>query len=670
MNDSESVFRLHAPYAPTGDQPAAIEALVDSVLAGNKYQTLLGVTGSGKTFTMANIIARLNKPALIIAHNKTLAAQLAQEFKEFFPENAVHYFVSYYDYYQPEAYVARSDTYIEKEATINAEIDRLRHATTASLLSRRDTIIVASVSCIYSLGEPEEYRRQMFSLEVGIHIAIERIIEHLIALQYQRATADFLPGTFRVKGDTLDIFLPGEETYLSLEFFGEELERISIKEPITNHTLETPPSVLIFPAKHFITTQALVSEVLPTIRQELDMRIEQFKQANELVKAERIKMRVEYDMEMLQEVGYVNGIENYSMYLSGRKFGDIPSTLLDFFPSDFITLVDESHMTLPQIRGMFRGDRVRKESLVEYGFRLPSALENRPLQFDEFEHKTNQMVCVSATPSDYERQASAVIATQIIRPTGLLDPLIEVRPMEYVADDLLKEIHAVQNRNERALITTITKKSSEELSEYLASNGIKVRYLHSEIETIERLEILRDLRTGKIDVIVGVNLLREGLDLPEVSFIGILDADKIGFLRSTSSLLQIIGRAARNERGFVAMYATADREGNPTMSTAMVEAIHITTERRAVQHAYNVEHGITPTTIVSSIKSLTIAGRAETPESDADSENAIPAGLNRAQYLKKLELEMDVASANLDFEEAARLRDRIFDIRQTKSTKN
>lgn len=643
-------FRLASKYAPTGDQPQAIEELCASLQAGNRHQTLLGVTGSGKTFTMANVVARLQRPTLVIAHNKTLAAQLAQEFKEFFPDNAVHYFVSYYDYYQPEAFVVKTGQYIEKEATINEEIDRLRHAATESLLSRRDVLIVASVSCIYGIGEKEDYGSGRMKFSVGESYRLESILDSFVALQFRRATADFLPGSFRVMGDQLEVFPASSETFWSLSFFDGELESIVRKEAVTNRVLEEVETVTVFPAKHFVTSPETVAEIVPRIRAELDARLKIFRENGKLVEAERLKMKTEYDIEMLTEVGYVNGIENYSMYLSKRGFGETPSTLMDFFPEDSLTFIDESHITIPQVGGMYAGDRSRKENLVEFGFRLPSAMENRPLKFEEFEKKITQAVYVSATPSAYELEHSSVIAEQIIRPTGLLDPKIEIEDMEFMADSVMKNLKAVRAKNERALITTLTKKSSEELAEYLASNGIKVRYLHSEIETIERLEILRDLRTGKIEVIVGVNLLREGLDLPEVSYIGILDAEKVGFLRSVSSLLQIIGRAARNSNGRVVMYSHGKK-----ISAAMDKAIGETNRRRAVQEAYNEAHGITPTTIVSSIKEIGLKGKKLAKTDYSGDPRAV---------LKRLELEMDVAASNLDFEMAAELRDKISELRE------
>lgn len=649
------MFKLHSPYKPTGDQPAAIAKLVESIRSGNDFQTLLGVTGSGKTFTMANIIAELQRPALIMAHNKTLAAQLAQEFKEFFPEAAVHYFVSYYDYYQPEAFVVKSGTYIEKEATINEEIDRLRHAATESLLTRKDVIIIASVSCIYGIGEVDQYEAQCLRFQTTCEYVIENIIKELVMVQFTRSTADWKPGMFLVKWDILEIWPSSSESIIRLEFFGDTLERISRIEHLTHHLIEDMDEIVIFPAKHFVTEKGVIESVLPKIKSEMEAQVEFFQSQWKLVEAERIKLRVEYDMEMLAEVGYVNGIENYSMYLGNRNLWEPPATLMEFFPENFLTFVDESHMTIPQIGGMYAGDRARKENLVNYGFRLPSAMENRPLRFEEFEQKIGQTVFVSATPSKYEAEHQKIVAEQVIRPTGLLDPEIQIEDMEYMVDSLMRNIQAATERWERSLITTITKKSSEDLATYLAEHGVKVRYLHSEIETIERLEILRSYRLGEIDVIVGVNLLREGLDLPETSFIGILDAEKIGFLRSKTSLLQIIGRAARNVNGYVIMYSAGCKQ-----SVAMVDAISETNRRREVQIAYNTTHGITPRTIISSVKEVSI------PKKKTETfENGSVMG-DVSTYIRRLELEMDVAAANLDYERAASLRDELISIRKNK----
>lgn len=649
---THNLFKLHSEYSPTWDQPIAIGKLMASIDEWYQYQTLLGVTGSGKTFTMANIISRSQRPALILAHNKTLAAQLAQEFKEFFPENAVHYFVSYYDYYQPEAFVVKTGSYIEKEATINEEIDRLRHAATESLLTRRDVIIVASVSCIYGIGEADEYEKQCLRFKVGEDYPLEALIASLVNLQFKRSTADFKSWMFHILGDTIEIWPSSSEEFYRLEFFGDTLERITKTEYLTYVTLWEYEEVVIFPAKHFVTSKSVIDEVLPRIKEEMEAQVAHFQSIGKLVEAERIKMRVEYDMEMLSEVGFVNGIENYSMYLTNRKVGDPPSTLMDFFPKDYLMFVDESHITIPQIGGMYAWDRARKENLVNYGFRLPSALENRPLRMPEFETKSGQTIYVSATPAALELERSEVIAEQVIRPTWLLDPEITIEDMEFMVDSIMRHIQNAKNRNERSIITTLTKRSSEDLAEYLAGNGLKVRYLHSEIETLERLEILRDFRLGNIDVVVGVNLLREGLDLPETSFIAILDAEKVGFLRSKTSLLQIIGRAARNVNGHVVMYSHSKKESN-----AMKDAIAETNRRREVQIAHNLKHGITPTTILSSIKEISIPSKKKDPFDGGHIANV-------EAYKKRLELEMDVAAANLDFERAAEIRDELMSLRK------
>ncbi len=649
------LFKLNSPYSPTGDQPEAIRTIVDSIRSGNDFQTLHGVTGSGKTFTMASIIQELQRPALIMAHNKTLAAQLAQEFKEFFPESAVHYFVSYYDYYQPEAFVVKSGTYIEKEATINEEIDRLRHAATESLLTRKDVIIVASVSCIYGIGEVAQYEAQCIKFELNREYIIENVIRELVMVQFTRSTADWKAGMFLVKWDVIEIWPSSSESIIRLEFFGDTLERISRVEHLTHRLIEDMDEVVIFPAKHFVTEKWVIESVIPKIKEEMENQVKFFTENGKLVEAERIKMRVEYDLEMLTETGYVNGIENYSMYLGNRNVGEAPATLMEFFDKDFLTFIDESHMTIPQIGGMYAGDRARKENLVGYGFRLPSALENRPLRFAEFEEKIGQTVFVSATPSKYEAAHEKVVAKQVIRPTGLLDPVITIEDMEYMVDSLMRNIAAATARGERSLITTITKKSSEDLATYFAENGLKVRYLHSEIETLERLEILREYRLGNIDVIVWVNLLREGLDLPETSFIGILDAEKVGFLRSKTSLLQIIGRAARNVNGYVIMYSAGCK-----ISDAMRDAMQETSDRRDIQIAYNTLHGITPRTIISSVKEVSIPSKkVETFEDGAMKWNV-------STYIKRLELEMDVAAANLDYEKAAQIRDELITIRKNK----
>lgn len=644
------MFSLKSNYKPTGDQPEAIKQLVESINKGNRYQTLQGVTGSGKTFTMANIIQKVQRPTLIIAHNKTLAAQLCQEFREFFPDNAVHYFVSYYDYYQPEAYIQKTDTYIEKDSAINDEIDRLRHAATEALLTREDVIIVASVSCIYGIGNKEEYLGGVLRLSVGQRYILKDLIHHLVSLQFDRSTSDFKQGMFRVLGDTLQIFPASKEYYYSVEFFGTEIEAIRVVEPISGHVRESVPDLMLFPASHTVTSVEHVKAITPAIKAELEERIEYFKSRGNIVAAERIKTRVEYDLEMMTEVGYVKGIENYSRHLDHREPGAPPTTLIDFFPDNFLTIVDESHITLSQVRGMFAGDKSRKDMLIENWFRLPSAYDNRPLYFHEFETRIKQFVCVSATPGDSEIERGGPLVEQVIRPTGLLDPEIAVEPMDKLVESLLYNIRSSVERGERALITTVTKKSSEDLASYLKEQGITAHYLHSEIDTIERLKILKDLRTGKVDVIVGVNLLREGLDLPEVSFIGVVDAHKQGFLRSTQSLIQIVGRAARNANGHVVFYSYEWQ-----ISRSMQETMDITARRRAIQIEYNRKHNITPTTIISSIKDLGFKEKKEPLTS-------IPKGIDREAYIRRLELEMDIAAANLDFEKAAELRDTILEL--------
>jgi excinuclease ABC subunit B len=590
------------------------------------------------------------RPTLIIAHNKTLAAQLCQEFREFFPENAVHYFVSYYDYYQPEAYIQKTDTYIEKIRAINDEIDRLRHAATEALLTRDDVIIVASVSCIYGIGNKEEYIWGVLRLEVGQKYVIKDLINHLVGLQFDRAATDFKQWMFRVLGDTLQIFPASKEYYYSVEFFGTEIEAIRVVEPISGHVRESVPDLMLFPASHTVTSVEHVKAITPIIKAELAERMEYFRGKGNLVAAERIKTRVEYDLEMMNEVGYVKGIENYSRHLDGRQPGDPPMTLIDYFPENFLTIVDESHITLSQVRGMFAGDKSRKDMLIENGFRLPSAYDNRPLYFHEFESKIKQFVCVSATPGDSEIERGGPVVEQVIRPTGLLDPEIAIEPMDKLVESLLHNIRTAVERGERALITTVTKKSSEDLAGYLKEHGVTAHYLHSEIDTIERLKILKDLRTGKVDVIVWVNLLREGLDLPEVSFIGIVDAHKQWFLRSTQSLIQIVGRAARNSNGHVIFYSY---EGQ--ISRSMQETMDITARRRKIQIDYNEKHGITPTTIISSIKDLGFKEKKEVI-------STIPKGVDRETYIRRLELEMDIAAANLDFEKAAELRDIILEL--------
>ncbi|MGO0943320.1 excinuclease ABC subunit UvrB, partial [Clostridioides difficile] len=589
-------FKIKSDFKPTGDQPEAIKSIVDSINRNEKFSTLLGVTGSGKTFTMANIIQQVKKPTLIMAHNKTLAAQLYSEFKEFFPDNAVEYFVSYYDYYQPEAYVAHSDTYIEKDASINDEIDKLRHSATASILERRDTIIISSVSCIYGLGDPKDYKELMLSIRPGMQRDRDDVIKRLIEIQYERNDINFTRGTFRVRGDILEIFpASNDEKAIRIEFFGDEVDRITEIDYVTGKIVGTRNHVVIFPASHYVTTPERIEKAIVEIENELQEQIKFFKENDRLLEAQRIEQRTKYDIEMLKEIGFCQGIENYSRHITGRSEGERPYTLMDFFPDDYLIIIDEAHVTIPQVRGMYAGDRSRKTSLIENGFRLPSALDNRPLNFQEFEGNINQMLFVSATPGPYEIQHSETIAEQIIRPTGLLDPIVEVRPINNQIDDLVGEITKTIEKNERVLITTLTKKMSEDLTNYLKEIGIKVKYLHSDIVTLERTEIIRDLRLGKFDVLVGINLLREGLDIPEVSLIAILDADKEGFLRSETALIQTIGRAARNENGRVIMYA--DR-----ITDSMQNAIDETKRRRDIQNLYNEEHNIIPKTIQKNIR--------------------------------------------------------------------
>ncbi len=643
------LFQLKSNYKPTGDQPEAIKSLVKSVESGSRFQTLQGVTGSGKTFTMANIIQQVQRPTLIIAHNKTLAAQLCQEFREFFPDNAVHYFVSYYDYYQPEAYIQKTDTYIEKDSSINDEIDRLRHAATEALLTRKDVIIVASVSCIYGIGNKEEYVWGVLHLWKWQKHVLKNLINQLVGLQFDRSTQDFKQWMFRVLGDTLQIFPASKEHYYSIEFFGTEIEQIRMVEPISGRIIETVAEMMIFPASHTVTSVEHVKTITPIIQAELADRLLYFQEKGNVVAAERIKTRVEYDLEMMNEVGYVKGIENYSRHLDGRQPGDPPMTLIDYFPENFLTFIDESHITLSQVRGMFAGDKSRKDMLVENGFRLPSAYDNRPLYFHEFEAKIKQFVCVSATPGDSVIERGGPLVEQIIRPTGLLDPEIAIEPMDDLVESLLLNIRTAMKRGERSLITTITKKSSEDLAAFLKERGVSTHYLHSEIDTIERLRILKDLRIGKVDVIVGVNLLREGLDLPEVSFIGIVDAHKQWFLRSTQSLIQIVGRAARNSNGHVIFYSY-----EWIISRSMQETMDITAHRRKIQIAYNEKHGLQPTTIISSIKDLGFKEKKEKTQ--------IPKWIDKDNYIRKLELEMDIAAARLDFEKAAELRDAILEL--------
>lgn len=650
-------FKIHSKFKPTGDQPEAIKTISDAIKRNEKFSTLLGVTGSGKTFTMANIIENVNKPTLILAHNKTLAAQLYGEFKEFFPENAVEYFVSYYDYYQPEAYVASSDTYIEKDASINDEIDKLRHSATAALLERRDVIIISSVSCIYGLGDPKDYKEMMLSLRPGDEKDRDDVIKRLIEIQYERNDINFTRGTFRVRGDVLEIFPAGDdEKAIRVEFFGDEIDRITEIDYITGKIVGTRSHVAIFPASHYVTTPERIEEAIKRIEAELEERIQYFKERDMLLEAQRIEQRTNYDIEMLKEIGFCQGIENYSRHLTGRAEGEKPYTLMDFFPDDFLMIVDESHVTIPQVRGMYAGDRSRKGSLIDNGFRLPSAYDNRPLNFEEFEENINQIVFTTATPGPYEIQHSTTFAEQIIRPTGLLDPEIDVRPIENQIDNLVHEIHSVIEKGERVLVTTLTKKMSEDLTDYLKEIGIKVKYLHSDIATLERTEIIRDLRMGKFDVLIGINLLREGLDIPEVSLIAILDADKEGFLRSETSLIQTIGRAARNEHGRVIMYADK-------ITDSMKNAIDETKRRREIQDAYNKEHGIIPKTVKKDIRAAIEATQAAEEEvvygiKETDDIDELKANV------AKLTEEMMEAAKNLQFERAAELRDKVKELEE------
>lgn len=650
-------FKIHSKYKPTCDQPETIQKLTDSILSGNREQTLLGVTGSGKTFTMANIIERVQRPTLVLAHNKTLAAQLCSEFKEFFPENAVEYFVSYYDYYQPEAYVAQTDTYIEKDSSINDEIDKLRHSATLALSERRDVIIVASVSCIYSLGNPIDYRNMVISLRPGMEKSRDDLIKKLVELQYERNDVNFIRNKFRVRGDVVEIFpAASNDSIIRVEFFGDEVDRISEINPLTGELKAVLRHAAIYPASHYIVSRDKMQTALDEIERELEERLEYFRENGKLLEAQRIEQRTRYDMEMLSEIGFCTGIENYSRILSGRAPGSSPYTLLDYFPKDFLLFVDESHVTLPQVRGMFAGDYARKKSLIDYGFRLPSALDNRPLNFDEFYERINQAVFVSATPGDFEIEKSQLIAEQIIRPTGLLDPEISVRPTEGQLDDLVSEINIRTEKKQRTLVTTLTKKMAEDLTAYLETMGIKVRYMHHDIDTVERMEIVRDLRLGEFDVLVGINLLREGLDIPEVSLVAVLDADKEGFLRSTRSLIQITGRAARNSDGMVIMYAD-------TVTESMRVCIEETNRRREIQQKYNEEHGIVPKTIVKKVSEI-----LEISTHD-DSEFKNTKRLSKAQrqqLIDSLTKEMKAAARLLEFEHAAYLRDKIKKLREQK----
>ncbi len=644
------MFKLVSDYKPTGDQPKAIEYLSNGIKQGKKFQTLLGVTGSGKTFTMANIIQQVQKPTLVLAHNKTLAGQLYSEFKEFFPNNNVEYFVSYYDYYQPEAYIASSDTYIEKDASINDEIDKLRHSATAALFETRDVIIVASVSCIYGLGDPIDYEHMIVSLRPGMQKERNEIMKRLVTMQYSRNELDFKRGTFRAKGDILEIYPSDEsESAIRVEFWGDEIEKISEINPLTGKTIATRNHVMIFPNSHYVTTEDKMERAIGTIEEELQERIKYFKDNGKLIEAQRIEERTNFDIEMMKETGFCQGIENYSRHISGREPGSAPFTLFDYFPKDFLLLIDESHATIPQVRAMYNGDRARKESLVKYGFRLPSAFDNRPLKFNEFEDRINQVIFVSATPAEYEKEHSKEnVVEQIIRPTGLLDPKIEVKPVENQVDDLIEEIRERTAKNERVLVTTLTKKMAEDLTSYLAGLDIKVRYMHSDIKALERMEIIRSLRLGEFDVLVGINLLREGLDIPEVSLVAILDADKEGFLRSERSLIQTIGRAARNTDGKVIMYADE-------LTDSMEKAISETNRRRKLQEAYNKEHGITPKTIQKSVRDSIKASIME----EAETKYNISKDESVEEVINKLTDEMLKYASNMEFEKAAELRDKI-----------
>ena len=651
-------FKLVSPYSPTGDQPQAIETLTNGVLRGDRMQTLLGVTGSGKTFTMANIIANVNRPTLVLAHNKTLAAQLCSEFREFFPENAVEYFVSYYDYYQPEAYIPGKDVYIEKDALINDEIDMLRHSATSSLFERRDVIIVASVSCIYSLGDPEEYKNLVIDLRPGMEMSRDQLIRRLISISYDRNDINFVRDNFRVRGDTVEI-LPASshDKAIRVEFFGDEIDRISEINIVTGEVLRIMSYVPIFPATHYAVSDDKRENAINEILQEMNERVAYFQSQNKYLEAQRISERVKYDMEMLREVGFCSGVENYSRVLSGRPVGSTPYTLLDYLPDDYLLLVDESHVSLPQVRGMSGGDVARKKNLIDFGFRLPSAYDNRPLKFDEFEDKINQAIFVSATPGEYEKEHSTQVVEQIIRPTGLIDPEIIVRPIEGQVDDLMGEIKTRAEKNERVLVTTLTKKMAEDLTEYFENNGIKVRYIHFNVDTMERMEIIRDLRLGKFDVLVGINLLREGLDIPEVSLVAILDADKEGFLRAETSLIQTIGRAARNAEGKVIMYADK-------ITGSMERAIAETNRRRKIQSEYNTANGITPKTIVKGVRDLIEIGSSD--EEKVSKKNKNKAKMSKKEkdaLIEKLTKEMKEAARHLEFEKAAFLRDKISEIR-------
>ena len=646
-------FKLKSEYKPTGDQPAAIAALTEGILAGERAQTLVGVTGSGKTFTMANVIANLNRPTLVLAHNKTLAAQLCTEFREFFPDNAVEYFVSYYDYYQPEAYIPGKDMYIEKDAMVNDEIDMLRHSATSALFERRDVIIVASVSCIYSLGDPLEYQGLLVSLRPGQEMSRDDLIRALVSISYERNDMNFIRNKFRVRGDVVEIYPASARDYaIRVEFFGDEIDRVSKINIVTGDVIERLTYTAIFPATHYAVSDDRREAALAEIEEEMRERVKFFRSQNKLIEAQRIEERTKYDIEMLREVGFCSGVENYSRVLSGRPEGSTPYTLLDYFPDDFIMFVDESHVTLPQVRGMSGGDFARKRNLVEYGFRLPSAYDNRPLFFNEFEERIRQVIFVSATPGDFEKDESSSLVEQLIRPTGLIDPLVEVRPVEGQVDDLLGEIKATTERGEKTLVTTLTTKMAEDLTEYLAANGVKVKYIHHRVETIERMQIIRDLRLGLFDVLVGINLLREGLDIPEVSLVAILDADKEGFLRSETSLIQTVGRAARNINGHVIMYADS-------ITRSMRGAIDETNRRRDIQMRYNEENGITPATIKKKVADVIEIGKKVKPESEKKLSR-----LEKEKLIEKLTAEMRDAAKRLEFEQAAYIRDRIKELRK------
>lgn len=649
-------FELVSKFKPTGDQPEAIRKLVKGINEGKKEQVLLGATGTGKTYTISNVISQVNKPTLVLAHNKTLAGQLYSEFKEFFPNNAVEYFVSYYDYYQPEAYVPSSDTYIEKDASINDEIDKLRHSATSALFERRDVIIVASVSCIYGLGNPEEYKNMVVSIRVGAEMDRNKLLSELVRIQYERNDLDFHRATFRVRGDVVEIMPASHENNcIRVEFFGDEIERIREVDIVTGEIIGERTHVAIFPASHFVTSEDKLKVAIKNIEIELEERLKELRDNNQLLEAQRLEQRTKYDLEMMKELGFCSGIENYSRHLTGRKAGETPYTLLDFFPDDWLLVVDESHVSLPQVRGMYNGDRSRKSTLVEYGFRLPSALDNRPLKFEEFEKKIIQAIYVSATPGDYELERVDEVVEQIIRPTGLLDPIIEVKPTEGQIDDLIDEIRARIDINERTLVTTLTIRMAEKLTDYFQDIGFKVAYLHSEVKTLERIEIIRDLRIGKYDVLVGINLLREGLDLPEVSLIAILDADKEGFLRSQRSLIQTIGRAARNVNGKVIMYADK-------ITDSMQYAIDETNRRRLIQEEYNIKHNITPKTVTKDIRDL-IKATHEVDDNETDKPIKTMSKTEKIKMIERLDKEMKKAARELDFEKAASLRDIIFELK-------